>query len=482
MDDGGMKIKQIGIEKIITESEEIRRYMEEGGEKPFKEPRYIVYASNIYEMKKVIDFANEEKMGVVPVSSKVHFYGPDIPYGPDILLDLTKMNRIENLDHRNRKVKIEAGVSWGEIQPFLEGYGFMIVSPLLPHPERSVLTDYLERNPPLIPIFEFAEPLLGMEVLWPNGDIFRTGSASVPNYPDSIAEGVNPQGPAALDYYRILQCAQGTMGIVSWANIKIEFIPSLDKTFFINFHRVEEAIEPIYRIQRRRIGLECLLLNKINLMKIFSEKFSIDPKTLSETLPEWMLILVLSGFKRRPSEKIDYEERALKRISSELSLEISEGIGGLKGIEIHIPSLLRRPWDGATYWKLSDNFRCKDLFFITTLDRIGVFYNFITDILSRFEFPLDHLGFYIQPIEHARACHFELNLYYDGKEMSKDSIEEIFINLTKNLLDMGAHFTRPYDSLSRLVYKRTYAYTKVLKEIKRIMDPNHIMCPGALCF
>lgn len=74
-----------------------------------------------------------------------------------------------------------------------------------------------------------------------------------------------------------------------------------------------------------------------------------------------------------------------------------------------------------------------------------------------------------------------MNLYYDEK-IYKGSVEKIFIDLATNLLDRGGYFTRPYGELSKLVYKRTYAYTKVLKEIKRVMDPNHIMCPGALCF
>jgi hypothetical protein len=163
-------------------------------------------------------------------------------------------------------------------------------------------------------------------------------------------------------------------------------------------------------------------------------------------------------------------------------LNISEGFPGAAGIERQIPALLRKPWDGATYWKFSDSLRCRDFFFITTLNQVGVFYKDISEILLKYEFPLDRTGFYIQPIEHGRVCHFEVNLYYDEKIFNKDLIEEIFIDLATNLIDRGAYFTRPYGELAKLVYKRTYAYTKVLKEIKRVMDPNHIMCPGALCF
>jgi hypothetical protein len=358
----------------------------------------------------------------------------------------------------------------------------MVVSPLLPHRHRSVLTDYLERTPPVTPLFEHGEPLLSMEVVWPTGHIFRTGSASVPNYPNSIAEGTNPQGPAAMDYYRILQGAQGTMGVVSWANIKMEFVPAVDKTFFIYFENLEDAIEPIYRIQKRRIGLECLLLNKTNLLKILGEQFGIDPQKCSNKLSPWILILILSGFKRRPLERIEYEERALKTIASEIFLNISETIPGAVGIEREIPHLFRKPWRADTYWKSSDNLEHKDLFFITTVKRVKSFYDITKEIAVRYEYLIDDVGIYVQPIENGRACHFEVNFYYDRKQRSEDTMKAMFRDVATHFMNMGAFFTRPYGELSKLVYKRTYNYTKVLKQVKEVMDPNNIMCPGALCF
>jgi hypothetical protein len=285
-----------------------------------------------------------------------------------------------------------------------------------------------------------------------------------------------------MDYYRILQGAQGTMGCVSWANIKTEFIPSVDKTFFINFEKLEEAIEPIYRIQKRRIGMECLLLNKTNLLKILSEKFDGDPKKLSQKLSNWTLILVLSGFKRRPLERIQYQEKALKDIASDLLLKVWETIPDGGGLEKEIPRLLRKPWQGDSYWKSSENLQYKDLFFIATLNKIKSFYQSFAETAIGFDYPLGDAGMYIQPLEQGRGCHFEFNLYYDKKERSEDSMKEMVSALSYDFMNMGALFTRPYGELPKLVYKRAYGYTKVLKQIKGIMDPNNIMCPGALCF
>ena len=113
-------------------------------------------------------------------------------------------------------------------------------------------------------VYDYGEPLQSMEVVWSTGEIFRTGSASVTGYPDSPSKGANPSGPG-LDFYRFLQGAQGTMGVVTWANLKIEYLPKIDKVLLAPVHDLNYAIELLYRVLRLRIIQECLLLNNINL-------------------------------------------------------------------------------------------------------------------------------------------------------------------------------------------------------------------------
>jgi FAD/FMN-containing dehydrogenase len=46
----------------------------------------------------------------------------------------------------------------------------------------------------------------------------------------------------------------------------------------------------------------------------------------------------------------------------------------------------------------------------------------------------------------------------------------------------GAYFSRPYDIWANMVYNRDAQSTMLLKEIKEIFDPNHVLNPGKLCF
>ena len=94
------------------------------------------------------------------------------------------------------------------------------------------------------------------------------------------------------------------------------------------------------------------------------------------------------------------------------------------------------------------------------------------------------MGLYIQPINYGAAAHLEFNFYYDAANAEEvSSVERLFAGAIAEALRLEAHFTRPYGKLvSDLVYEKAAGYTALLKKAKHVLDPNHIMNPGTLCF
>lgn len=474
-----------GRNNVFDSLKILKKYSTDGGLYPPGMPSLVVKPSNTEVVSKVIAFANNNSLPVIPVSSGIHFYGATIPCQGGIILDLSGMNKILEIDAPNRRVRIEPGVTWEQVLKELAKHDLRIITPLLPHVSRSVITDYLEREVPVIPVYEYGEPLLTYEVVWPNGQVFRTGSASVPFYPDSPAKGTNPAGPG-LDFYRLLQGAQGTMGVVTWANLKVEYLPKTNKIFFMPFSNLANAIEPTCRIPRLRIGQECLLLNHIDLALILAKKWPDDFFKLKEVLPSWTLILVLSGAPRRPEEKIAYEEEALHELKKKFfsDMQILPALPGIPGGGRELIGMLRKPWpEKITYWKYRLRGGCQSLFFIARPEDAPVYYEEVIKILPAHGYPLEDLGCYLQPLEQSRACHLEFQLYYDPQKPGEtEKIRILFNDLAQELFSRGALFTRPYGDLADLVYQRSAGYTEALKKVKQIFDPHNIMNPGRLCF
>jgi FAD/FMN-containing dehydrogenase len=477
--------KIVGAANVSDDPKALQSYARDRSLSTPRAPNYIARPKNTAEVQGIIKLAGESGIPVVPCSSGIHFYGNTIPKLGGIVLDMRLMNKILDIDLPNKMVMVEPGVTWGQLQAKVVEHDMMGLCPLLPHPLKSVLTSHLEREPMLIPKFEYAGSLVTLEVVFPSGEAFRTGSACVPGFPDkSMAEGVNPGGPGYLTYSWLVQGSQGTMGVVTWAKVKMAPRPKVDKMFFIPFNSLDEVVRLVYNVQRRMLGEECLILNDVNLASILAKKWPQDFNSLKKVLPPWTVILVLGGGWRRPEEKIEYEEEGLREAAAELHIPLlPTSLPGLPGLERDLPGMLRTAWpEKRTYWKFAARGASQDIFFHTMLDSTPEFVTAIGQVAARHGYTAD-IGYYVQPLEYGRACHFEANLVYDPDDAEDVAMMgKIYPETVKATIDRGGFFTRPYGDVAGMVYDRSASYTSALKKVKNLLDPKNIMSPGRLCF
>jgi len=466
----------VGAKNVLDDAETLALYASDQSLSSPKKPAVVVRPKDTAEVQEVITFANKTLTPVVPSSSGIHFWGATLPEQGGIILDLSRMNKILEIDPQNRKVKIQPGVTWPQLMEALKEHGQIPLNPLFPHPKTSALTSSLEREPMLIPKYEYGDPVLTMEVVLPTGDIFKTGTASAAN----TQEGY-PEGPG-IDFYRFFLGAQGTMGIVTWLNIKTEYRPKQQKAYFVAFNELQDAVEPIYQIQRKLLGNECFVLSSHLLALLLAEGEEKQYVKLMAELPPYTLVLVIAGAPRRPQERIAYEEEALMEVAARLNFEPKKTVAGIAGLEATILEKLRNlPADGS-YWKNSFTSSTQDIFFITTMDRAADFADIALTHAACYGFNINQVGIYLQPLERGRACHLCFSLPCDlGSEAERQNIKSLYLELSEQLMTEGAFFTRPYGPWADMVYRRTTTYTNTLKELKKIFDPNHILNPGKLC-
>jgi hypothetical protein len=466
---------------VTRDSEILKSYSSDYSFVRPRMPNYVTFPKKCTEIQEIVEVANRSRVPLIPRSSRVSFHGEGIPTQGGIILDLKGMNQILEIDERNRKAMIEPGVTYGQLQSSLEKYSLMALNPLLPHTGKSVLSSHLERDPMLIPKFEYGDPILAMEVVLPTGDILRTGSAAAPGSPhDTLVNLVGPHGPG-LDFVKFFQAAQGTLGIVTWMTIKVEYLPKVQRLFFIPFNSVEKVIDPTYKIQRLMLGNECFILNNIYLASILAGEREDEVERLKKDLPPWIIFLCVTGGYRRAEEKIEYEEEILEAIGSKFSLEIFTEIPGAPGKGKVFEKVLRKPWpENIPYWKLRPNSGSQTTSFHTTLERIPEFHSSISNKFGRLG---EEMGCYMQPIERARVCYCEYGLSYDPLDSEeRENVRQFHNDLNVFLCEKGAFFTRPYGIQSEIIYSRNAQYSMVLKELKGIFDPNNIMNPRKLCF
>jgi hypothetical protein len=477
--------KIVGKENVSDKEAVLLQYSSDHSLVPPGIPEMVVWPTSSEQVSAILKWSNKNNVPVVPVSSKEHFNGGAIPKQGGVIMDLSKMNKILEIDQDIKQARFEAGVTWKQFTDELNKIGMRVIMPLLPHADRSVLSDFLDREVTTNTNYDYGEPMQAFEVVWPTGDVFRLGSASVNGYPESQSRGGNPSGPG-MDFYRFVQGAQGTMGVVTWTNLKVMWGTTKDKVFFAPVYDLAYAQEFLYRLLPRRVGQEVLLLNRTDLATIIAENFPADFERLRAALPPWTLIIVISGLMRRPDEKIAYEEKLLKEIvrNEYTKLTIDEALPGFPGLGNKILSLIRNPWPAdVPYWKNRWQGGSQSLFFIARPEKTQTFVEIVESIAPKFGYPVADIGIYIQPIEHNRACQVEFTFFYDEKNVAaKAKIAALYKHAAQALMNEGALFTRPYGELAPMVYERAAGYVMALKRVKKIFDPNNVMNPGNLCF
>ncbi|MCX8042641.1 MAG: FAD-binding oxidoreductase [Desulfobacterota bacterium] len=467
----------VGAKNVLDNEEALALYAQDRSLSAPKKPFAVAKVNSAEQIQELIAFANKTFTPLIPSSSTIHFYGATLPEHGGVVVDLSGMNKILEIDPLNRKVKIEPGVTWHQLQQALKEHDQMPLNPLFPHPGTSAMTSSLEREPMLIPKYEYGDPVLTMQVHLGNGQLFRTGTAS-----DKHTYGAYPEGPG-IDFWRFFLGAQGTMGIVSWLNIKTEYRPKYQKAYFVACDELEDAADPIYKLQRRHIGNECFVLNRFLLAQLLCKEYPKDFTKLMDDLPPYTIILVIAGAPRRPLERIAYEEEALMEIATDMKFEAAKTVGGVAGLGTAILDMLHDlPADGP-YWKTRYKNSTQDIFFITTMDRAQGYVEIAQGYAAAYGLTLNELGVYMQPLERGRACHLCFSLPCDlDSEQDRQRIATLHTELSQTLFEQGAFFSRPYGTWADMVYRHATTYTATLKELKKIFDPNNILNPGKLCF
>ena len=123
----------VGADHVFDDAAKLETYAGDNSLSAPGKPSYIVQPKSAEEVQRIIKLANNNKLPVTPYSSGIHFYINTIPFQSGIILDMSKMNQILSIDERNRMVRIEPGVTWGQLQAELQKYDLMAISPLLPH-------------------------------------------------------------------------------------------------------------------------------------------------------------------------------------------------------------------------------------------------------------------------------------------------------------------------------------------------------------
>lgn len=451
-------------------------------------PACIARPGTADQIAALIKLANETHTPLVPVSSGApHFRGDTVPgVGGAVIVDLSAMKQIMFVDRDRRVAMCEPGVTFGELIPQARAAGLRLNMPLLPRMSKSVTGSILEREPVTMPKYQWdiSDPLACAGIYFGNGDEFRTGQAAGPG---SIEEQWTvggkqkaPYGPGTASLHRLIQGAQGTMGIITWISMRCELLPQLEAPFVAGSTDLEQLLELAYWLIRQRMVNECFILNNTNTATMFGGGSGTDYQGIRSALPAWILFYTVAGYEYFPEERVESYTRDISTITQRLGIDAVRSVGGISANEIlriaQLPST-------EPYWKLRPRGGCEDICYLTLREKLADQIDAMKDISGQSGYSAADMGVYIQPSVQGTNWHCEFNLFYDPASVhERNQVRELSGTAVRRLMNRGAFFSRPYGESTQEILNRDAASVEILHTFKKIFDPNHVMNPGKVCF
>ncbi len=450
-------------------------------------PLLVVRPADTAQVQSLVRLANELGLNLIPASSGApHVHGGTAPYAEGVIVDLSSMNRIVRMNRLHKVAIIEPGVTFGQLKEEAARQDLRPLMPLLPRATKSVLASYLEREPITFPRFhwDMTDPLLCTELVFGTGDLMRTGSAAGPGtleqqWEREIQQKNPTGGPGAVNFVQLFQASQGTMGIATWASIKLEMLPKVRRPRFVPEADLDRLIDFSYRMLRLKLGDEFLILNRFALANLLAE----DPaeiKALAEKQAPYTLFYCVAGYQHFPEKRVEFQEHDIAGVAQHYAVLPRDEVPGASAVRML--EILDNP-SPEPYWKLRFKGGFREISFITTMDRAPSFIALMEETASSLGYAADEVAAYLQPMMQGRNCHVEFNLFYDpADEGEAQRAGKVFDAAGVALSDAGAFFSRPYGPLSDIAYAGCPDTVATLRKVKQLFDPNGVMNRGKLCF
>ncbi|NIO11732.1 MAG: FAD-binding protein [Deltaproteobacteria bacterium] len=200
-------------------------------------PLCVVLPMTTQEVQQVVYLANTYDTAVVPYGGGSGLMGGAISLSPGIVVDLKRMNRILEIDEESRSVCVEAGIVLEALNQGLDKKKLFCGHDPWTVPVATVggtiSTNSLGYRGGKYG--SMGEQVLGLEVVLPQGEVLRT-------------RGV-PKSSTGLDLKHLFIGGEGCFGIITQATLKVFPVPqetSLQAFRFPSFETGFEAIQKLY--------------------------------------------------------------------------------------------------------------------------------------------------------------------------------------------------------------------------------------------
>ncbi len=205
-------------------------------------PEAVVFTDTTEAVSKVMKYANEHLIPVTVRGSGTGLVGSCVPLHGGIVLDMTKMNHILELDENNLTLTVEPGVLLMDIYEYVEPRGFFYAPD--PGEKSATIGGNISTNAGGMRAVRYGTTrdwVIALEVVLATGEVVNFGRKVVK---DSTGYSLK----------NLMIGSEGTLGVITKAVLKLMPMPTETISILIPFATLEEGIEAVPEIIKSKVS------------------------------------------------------------------------------------------------------------------------------------------------------------------------------------------------------------------------------------
>ncbi|WP_251860010.1 FAD-binding oxidoreductase [Clostridium sp. Marseille-Q2269] len=420
-------------------------------------PDVMVEVLSTEEVSQIMAYAYENNIPVVARGSGTGLVGAGVPIHGGIMINMTKMNRILEIDEENLTLTVEPGVLLMEIGKFVEEHDLFY--PPDPGEKSATIGGNISTNAGGMRAVKYGvtrDYIRGLEVVLPNGKVLEVGGKVVKN----------SSGYSIKD----LVCgAEGTLAIVTKAILKLLPLPKKAVSLLIPFPNLEMAINTVPKIIKSKSIPTAIEFMQREVI-LAAEEFL--GKKFPDNSSDAYLVLTFDGNSKEDIEK-DYEKVA--------AICLEEG-----ALDVYISDTDERK---EAVWSARGAFleavkasttEMDECDVVVPRNNVATFVKYTHELEKQFDIRIRSFG-------HAGDGNLHVYVLRDDltQEQWDKKLKDVFECMYKKSIELnglvsGEHgigfAKKPY-----LFDQYGEEYMELMKNIKLAFDPKNILNPGKVC-
>jgi FAD/FMN-containing dehydrogenase len=445
----------VGEAHVLTDERDTAGHFTDWRKQYYGRAECVVRPANTGEVAEIVKLCGRENVAIVPQGGNTGLSGGATPVGAqrEIVLSLSRMNRIRHVDPLDDSLVAEAGCVLANVQQAAEAAGrYFPVS--LAAEGSCQIGGILSTNAGGVNVLRYGntrEQVLGLEVVLPDG---------------SVWDGLRSlrKDNTGYDLKQLFIGAEGTLGVITAAVLKMRARPSASTTAWVALETPAAAVELLGRL-RDRVG-ECVsafeLVSRRCLEAVLAHAH--DTQDPFAAVHPWYVLVELE------------DASTFESLQSRLEASLAECIEQGKARDAAIAA---SHLQAAALWRIRESI--PEAQFANVKHDVSVAVSRVPLLIERAEAALAKAfpGVQSYIFGHVGDGNLHYNVGDRGLQARRSDVNRIVYDVVASL-DGSISAEHGLGQLKREEIKRhkQALELELMRTLKRALDPNGLMNPG----